>query len=72
MLQNQLCSHSVAVAENIGVISIYLDWVHRSESDSNLYNLSTKNVNVRAARQKGGKVKNQENPEVQSNFHNNQ
>ena len=62
-----LCSHSVAVAEKEHVLSIYLDWVRTSESDSNLYHLATKNVNVRASGQKGGKErrkrKTQKNPQ---------
>lgn len=40
-----VCSHSVAVA----------DWVRKSQSDWNLYNFATKNINVRASEQKGGK-----------------
>ena len=49
-----VCSHSVAVAER-DVFAITLDWVRKSESDCNLYNLATKNLNVRASGQKGGK-----------------
>ena len=52
---SNICSHSVAVAEKDNVLEIYLDWVRASQSECNLYNLSTKNVNVRAAGKKGGK-----------------
>ena len=50
-----VCSHSVAVAEREDVLAITLDWVRNSESDCNLYNLTTENINVRASGQKGGK-----------------
>ena len=49
-----VCSYSLAVAER-DVLAITLDWVRNSESDCNLYNLATKNINVRASGQKGGK-----------------
>ena len=50
-----VCSHSVAVAKREDVLAITLDWVRNSESDRNLYNLATKNINVRASGQKGSK-----------------
>ena len=45
----------MVVAEREDVLAITLDWVRNSESDCNLYNLATKNINVRASGQKGGK-----------------
>ena len=54
--RRNVCSHSVAVAEREkDVLAITLDWVRKSESDWNLYNLATKNIYVRASEQKGGK-----------------
>ncbi|KAL9965864.1 hypothetical protein ACROYT_G029718 [Oculina patagonica] len=51
-----ICSHSVAVAERDNNLENFLSWVAKS-GEPNLYRLSTSNVNVRAAGQKGGKPK---------------
>ena len=50
-----ICSHFLSVAEKERVLPIYLDWVRRSDRECNLYILSTKNINVTDAGQKGGK-----------------
>jgi len=40
-----------------GILSVYLDWVRSSESECNLYELATKNINIKAFGRKGGKAK---------------
>ena len=48
-----VCSHSIAVAKKEDVLAITLDWVRKSETDCNLYNLAINNINVRASGPQG-------------------
>ena len=48
-----LCSHSVAVSTREDILPIFLDWMASlTSSECNLYELSTKNVNVKASGKK--------------------
>lgn len=50
-----ICSHTVAVSKREDILPMFLDWVSSSaDSECNLYELFTKNVNVKASGKKPG------------------
>ena len=52
-----VCSHTVAAAQKANVLPAFLKWVTDTSAETNLYDVSTTNVNRRAAGQKGGKAR---------------
>ena len=49
--------HPVAAAQKANVLPTFLTWVTDTNAERNLYDVSTANVNRRAAGQKGGKAR---------------
>ena len=52
-----VCSHTVAAAQKSNVLSKHLEWVRQANKTASIYDISTSNVNKRAAGQKGGKAR---------------
>ena len=54
---NQLCSHSVAVAEKNGLLLSFIQWRIKTKKAGNFMSLATVDINTSKSGRKGGKVK---------------
>ena len=52
-----VCSHTVVAAQKANVLPAFLKWVTDTSAETNLYDVSTANVNRHAAGQKGEKAR---------------